>query len=212
MIRTVPGIRIVAPALLLAAAAAGAAPCDTREPLAGAAGGAGWLPPPFTAAQLREALLPGLEILVRTESPATGSFSRLMRVEAADEETVTISEHTVEVQMRGQLPDTTSTTTWESLRDHGCFPADRAVRERVTLATAFGQHEGWRYRLEDEALLLEFEFADDLPGLPVRWQRTEANMLLSSATQMRRSDQEEAEEEALAPEGFRPDGGAPPAP
>ncbi|MEM6702715.1 MAG: hypothetical protein AAF690_08435, partial [Acidobacteriota bacterium] len=61
-----------------------------------------------------------------------------------------------------------SEATWDDLRRHAIFPADRAKRERVRQTTPLGEDlEGWLYLHEGaDGTVSEFFFADAAPGSP----------------------------------------------
>lgn len=205
MMLTPPSWR--APALVVAAAlsslgvslAADAAPCDTLD-AAATASADGYLPPPFSADELREALLPGLEVLVRAESPVAGQFSRLLRVVAAAPDRVTLEETVLEPQARA-APAAAQRLTWEQLRDRACLPAASTTRERVTTGTPWGDLAGWRYRYrqEEDEVEIVLTFADELPGPPVATQRYQGEILLMAQRQTQRSDRPGAAGDETAP-------------
>lgn len=166
----------------LVATGASAQPCSTHP------ADVEYLEPPYTVEQLRGAMRPGLQVVVRSESPVAGNFNRRMVVEAANSESITLQESTLERPLRQAMPDTTVNASWAELRDHGCFPASATQRTRVTAPTPFGNLSAWRYEFEQGPLRLVLTFADALPGLPMSYQRFESGVLVLSSHQARRSD------------------------
>ena len=167
---------------LFTAGAAIADACDTR------ADDVEYLDPPYTAQELRAAMPAGLEVVMRTESPVAGNFSRHLVVEQVSDETVRMRETTLEEELQGAMPPSTVDATWAELRDHACFPAENTRRSRITARTPFGELAAWRYQFDQEPVRLVLTFADELPGLPVTYERFESGILVLSSHQAQRSD------------------------
>lgn len=173
---------LVAAATTLAPALAAAEPCDTRDATVD------YLEPPYSVAQLRRAMVAGLEVVMRVESPIAGTFSRRMVVEQAGAEGVSMRESTLEEEFRNRMPDTNVDASWDQLRDHACFPSAQTERSRVTAETPFGELAAWRYQVDQDSVRLVLTFADAMPGLPIAYERYEAGILVLSSTQAERSD------------------------
>jgi hypothetical protein len=154
-----------------AAAEAPAAPAAsppapaTPEPAATA------LPTPFTADQVRDGMPVGTELRFRLEAvgkPDTVS-EWSVRGNSADAATIAFRDLSAEGTPAEWVE---RSSTWTELQAHASFAPGTATRERGTFDTAAGRFEGWRYevRSTDEGLVVveTYEFADALPGPPVR--------------------------------------------
>lgn len=129
---------------------------------------------PFTAEQIRDEMVPGLRVLIRTTTPAGETVERWEVIET-DAESVEIEYSDVPDHGAGKGEAGSQRSRWTELRDHATFPAARARRERATMDTALGTFDGWLYRVpsEDGARQDEFFFADAVPGAPVMMRTLE---------------------------------------
>jgi hypothetical protein len=123
---------------------------------------------PFTADQIRDEMVVGSEITVRTRTRGREEFSR-WRVVAADDEGVDIEYTPVDADGNQVGDSAVQHSGWIELRDHASFPADRSTRKRAVMETALGELDGWLYTITDEevAAVSEFFFATEYPGAPV---------------------------------------------
>jgi hypothetical protein len=123
---------------------------------------------PFSAEQIRDEMVPGLRVLIRTTTPAGERVER-WDVVSADEDGVEIEYTKVSGDGADDGEAGSQRSRWAELRDHATFPAERSTRERITLETALGTFEGWLYHVasEDGTRTDEFFFADRIPGAPV---------------------------------------------
>ena len=158
-------------AVAIAALGLGCAGTEAPEAEPAAAVGSGEpasLETPFTADEIRDEWVEGLEITVRRWTPSAEAHERWTVVAAAD----------VGVDIAAQSVDAGGTavgepglrhSTWVELRDHAAFPADLAARERAVRDTAVGRLEGWLYTVDDPSsgTVNELFFAESLPGAPV---------------------------------------------
>lgn len=128
----------------------------------------GILEHPFTADQIRDEWVVGLEILIRRWTPEAEAFER-WTVVAADADGVDIESLPVDRDGHAIGSPTVRHSGWVELRDHATFPADSGRRERVVRPTPLGELEGWLYTVADPAggIETEFFFAESLPGAPI---------------------------------------------
>lgn len=130
------------------------------------------LPTPYSAEQIRDAFVEGLEYVLEVTTPRGVVATRTRVLESSAESVL------LEAQPLGENgePDgeaAEQTAEWTELRDHARFPAEVASRERATRETALGELEGWLYRAEaPDGSVSELFFADAYPGPPVEYLRT----------------------------------------
>ncbi|MEM7260964.1 MAG: hypothetical protein AAF488_03175 [Planctomycetota bacterium] len=132
------------------------------------------LPPPFSAAEIREAHPVGLVRIL--EYMATGDGSRRIRasVVEASEEHVTFREEQL-------LPDGSwsllqdNEYTWKELEGHASqFPTQSATIELETVEWLGSPTVTWRYTVSnaEQAVEMNLWFAVDQPGPPIRMVQT----------------------------------------
>lgn len=141
-------------------------PVSSRPPATGSK--PGHLPFPFTADQIRDEWVEGLEIRIRRWTPAAEAFET-WTVVGADDEGVEIESIVYGADGEAAGPPTVQRSTWTQLRDHAAFPAENATREAARRATPLGDHEGWLYTVIDPTTgaVNEFFFAESMPGAPL---------------------------------------------
>lgn len=124
---------------------------------------------PFSAEQIREEWVEGLELRVRRVTPEGETIERWKVVEA-DTDGATIEKTTVDTEGRIIGETRAQHSAWTELRDHASFPAAGSSRRRTVENTPLGKLEGWLYTIPDETAgtVSEFFFASSLPGAPVR--------------------------------------------
>ncbi|HSN54582.1 MAG TPA: hypothetical protein VLT32_07900 [Candidatus Sulfomarinibacteraceae bacterium] len=124
---------------------------------------------PFTAEEIRDEWVEGLEITVRRWTPSAEAFES-WAVVAADNAGVDIAAVRVDADGAPVGEPAARHSTWAELRDHAAFPADLAVRERMFRETPLGRFEGWLYTVDDPSsgTVNEFFFAESLPGAPLQ--------------------------------------------
>ncbi len=142
---------------------------------------------PFTAEQIRDEWIPGLTLVMKTDSPEGGALER-WTVVAAAAEGVEIRFQQIDAGGNPAGEPRVTRSGWAELRDHAKFPADRATREEVTRDTALGELEGWLYRVTDEAAgtVTEFFFATSLAGAPVEMRVTRDGQPVMALAQIER--------------------------
>lgn len=126
-------------------------------------------PAPYTADQIRDAMPVGTTLTMSVEEDGRTRYVD-MRVDAADAETVTLTQ----IERTDVVTQTdTRTHTWEELRSHGAFPtAALQITEEVVTVPA-GRFDVWTYTVTElgpdgAALEVKYAFAKRLPGPPVQ--------------------------------------------
>jgi len=146
-----------------------------------AAGADETLPTPYTAEQIRNAFRPGTSYTLTVESPQ-GVVATRTTVLAADLVQATLESRALGAAGEPAGEPEVEVRAWTELRDHARFPAGQARRERVRRSTAFGELEGWLYRVEGEGgARSELFFADRYPGPPLRFERVQGDTVLMRA-------------------------------
>jgi len=148
------------------------------------------LPTPFTAAQIRDGMPVGTALRFRLS--VAGQPDEVsewaVRGNTEADSTIAFREMSVEGTAGEWVEDT---TPWTELQSHAAFPAAAATRERGTWNTAAGTFEGWRYTVTDTSgetpVVRIFEFADALPGPPVRFVTSRGGEEVQSMVLLRHS-------------------------
>lgn len=126
---------------------------------------------PYTSDEIRDGWVEGLEIVMRRWTPEGAVRERWTVVEADDAGCVTRIERLGPDGLPAGEP-VSGRSSWDELRRHASFPAERAQRRWEDRETALGALEGWFYSVEDPdaGTVTEFFFADRYPGAPA-WMR-----------------------------------------
>jgi hypothetical protein len=127
-----------------------------------------FLETPFTADEIREEWVEGLQITVRRWTPSAEASER-WTVVAADDAGVDIAAVRLDAEGAPVGEPAARHSTWVELRDHAAFRADLAARERTLRETVLGRFEGWLYTVDDPSsgTVNELFFAEALPGAPL---------------------------------------------
>jgi len=138
---------------------------------------------PYTAAQIRDWNPPGSRIVFRIED--VGRPPVMQTIEFVDGDA---NRAVIEASVRneaGAILEVAERTerTWEELRDHGAFPADRTKRDAVEVDVPVGRLSCWLYSVtsvEDGVPTTRtFYFAKKRPGPPVRTETVQNGALVS---------------------------------
>lgn len=124
--------------------------------------GEAWLPTPFTAAQIRDAMPAGAFFRHRVLDEG-GEQITTWRVLEADDESVS-----VEYGVQGGPEPRPATHRWVELRDHARFSAPHTTWEPERIETPAGTFDCRRYTVTADGLVKRFWFAHAAPGAPVR--------------------------------------------
>lgn len=140
-----------------------------------------FLPTPFTAEQIGEAWREGYEMTLRVWTPQNEVWSKT-RVETWSRDSIETSEQEIDDAGSPRGEKSLSSSSWESLRDHARFLSSTTTRDRAEMDTPLGRLAGWLYTAEGtDGSISEFFFADDYPGPPVLFSRTQNEQMLFSA-------------------------------
>lgn len=136
--------------------------------------GAGLLPTPFTAAEIRAASGAGKTIRLLVEEPDGARYERVNRFSECDDEGATLERWRVAVDGGVDGEVSTARVTWIELQGHAAFPAGRTIVSEDVLELPIGRVECRRYdvRIDDsaDAATEIFWFATAHPGMPVRYE------------------------------------------
>lgn len=127
-----------------------------------------FLPRPYTSDELHAEWTPGFEVTFRRWSVDTGESFEGMRVREAGPDGVVIDGFVIDAVSRRRTPAKGERVSWSELRDRHTYPSDRVTRDEVTIDTALGRLDCWRYRDADGEVVSDYLFAKRLPGPPVR--------------------------------------------
>ncbi|KQR53342.1 hypothetical protein ASF88_00090 [Leifsonia sp. Leaf336] len=128
----------------------------------------GLAPTPFTAAEIRAGCPVGRVSIVRTPD-GLGSI----RFASDDEEGAWIEETALDERGEAAGPVERERSTWLELQEHAAFPAESTSIDRAELNGPLGTLPCLRYTVRRGEAVLVFWFAVDLPGMPIRVERTE---------------------------------------
>lgn len=125
------------------------------------------LPTPFTAAQIRDAYVPGLRTVHRMTEGDAVSW-RASTVLGADEERVSIEfQGLTDAGQRVGEPELGS-FAWTELREHASFAAGATEVAEEEVTVPFGTVACRKYVVREGPKVKTFWFAPDLAGPPVR--------------------------------------------
>ena len=125
-------------------------------------------PTPFSAAEIRDAFVPGLELRSLITRAGAEPYILARRNLSADAdggayEVWTESPEGVALTEREQ-----GRATWLELQEHASMPADATTIDPVEIDLPMGRFEGRRYTRVSGDTVDTFWFAMSLPGAPVR--------------------------------------------
>ena len=144
----------------------------------------GTLPTPFTAEEIRKGCPVGRTIHLRVEAPGRPPTHRVNVFVECDEEGALISrsEATPEGEATGEVESDRS--SWLELQRHASFPESRTTVTEDVIDSAMGRLDCLRYTYVEQATVVDYWFARDLPGMPVRVVSTTSGTVLSEVTMM----------------------------
>lgn len=150
------------------------------------------LPTPYSADEIRDEWVEGFTVEMLRTVP-DGEVRERWAVVAADDDGVDIRFNALDADGQPAGEGVVRHSSWEELRDHASFPADRAERERSTRETPLGVLDGWLYTVHDPdaGTVTRFFFADSLPGAPVWMEVTRDGEPELTLEQVKRSRPEE---------------------
>lgn len=131
---------------------------------------AGLLPTPFTADEIRAALRGGAVIRIRTDAPDGTVTERINRFSDGDDVGAILTIHPAAAPGAA----VSKRVTWRELQAHAAFPAELTTVTTETVAHPLGRLECLRYDVRDDDGDTVFWFALAHPGMPVRYETTDA--------------------------------------
>ena len=139
---------------------------DTRDPHVLDPGHA---PTPFTADEIRIGCPSGRTIRLRVEVEGETSFQRVSRFADCDESGATLERFGLSLDSAPLGETETNRVTWLDLQAHASFPAAITTIEPDRIETAIGELDCLRYTVRDGSTDNVFWFANDVPGMPIRY-------------------------------------------
>jgi hypothetical protein len=143
---------------------------------------------PFTAEQIRDAMVEGLviEVFQRTDS---GEARQRWTVITSNADGVDLEYAILDESGAVVGQPQIERSSWIALRDHASFPASTSTRETITRDTALGRLDGWLYTTHDDAVKARTEafFATSFPGAPVEMTAWNGETVVAEMRQLTRS-------------------------
>ncbi len=129
------------------------------------------LPPPFTADQIRDAMVEGLRLTLHMRTEGGEQWER-WTVLSNDDEGVEIEFAPVDEEGFVTGYPRKERHAWTELRDHAKFSPDFGRREPASRTTRLGTFDGWTYVVlaPVEGTVTELFFAHDFPGPPLAFE------------------------------------------
>ncbi|MEN2741776.1 hypothetical protein ABCS02_28660 [Microbacterium sp. X-17] len=135
----------------------------------------GLAPTPFTAAEIRAGCPEGRVSVVRHPDRLVA-----IRFAEGDDEGAWIEDTPLDEEGRPAGEVERERSTWLELQEHAAFPAEHTTIDRVELLGPLAQRRCLRYRVRRGDATLVFWFAVDLPGMPIRVDRCEGGVTLTT--------------------------------
>lgn len=144
----------------------------------------GTLPTPFSAAEIRDATVDGMTLLLRTTPHSGPAQYRRTTFVKCDRDGALRSFAPADAGGTVTAEPEQAYSTWAELQGHAVFDEAHAARRRETRDTALGTLECWRYDVEDEDGPATFWFALRYPGMPVVYETRDSRGVVESRTEM----------------------------
>jgi len=129
----------------------------------------GQAPTPFTADEIRTGCPTGRTIRLRVDVDGETSFQRVSRFADCDESGATLERYGLSLHGAPLGKPEANRVSWLDLQAHASFPAEATTIEPERIETAIGELDCLRYTVREDATDEVFWFAQDLPGMPVRY-------------------------------------------
>ncbi|QNE36484.1 hypothetical protein [Leifsonia shinshuensis] len=131
----------------------------------------GLAPTPFSAAEIRAGCPAGRVSIVRTPDGLTA-----IRFAEGDDDGAWIEDTPLDETGKPSGPVERERSTWLELQEHAAFPVEHTRIDRCELLGPLEQRRCLRYTVRRGEATLVFWFAVDLPGMPIRVERTEGGV------------------------------------
>lgn len=141
-------------------------------------------PYPYSAAQIRAANPEGTQLLYRVAALGSQPVLRRMTFIATDTEGATIENQTTGLHGEPIGGVNAKYSSWQALRGHASFPAQRTTRTEVTCEVAAGKYECWKYVVDEGVgqngleAVSRYWFAHSKPGPPVLMETDHSGVLV----------------------------------
>lgn len=130
----------------------------------------GTLPTPFSAADIRDATVDGLTLVIKSTPREGDPTLRRTTFVACDDQGVLRSFVPIDATGAEQAEVETAYATWPELQGHAVFDEASATRVEETRQTRLGIFECLRYDVRDDDGVSVFWFAHDHPGMPLVYE------------------------------------------
>ncbi|MCH8250843.1 MAG: hypothetical protein IID36_00165 [Planctomycetes bacterium] len=129
-------------------------------------------PPPFSAAQIREATRVGRTYRFRIEGPDAPTGYRRMRFTSVTDEGCTMEVTSLDLNDSSLGEPRVAQYSWDELVQHAAWPKAATEITDVDIETPLGKKACWLYTVRETRdgsdVVTRAWFATDLPGAPVR--------------------------------------------
>lgn len=129
----------------------------------------GQAPTPFTADEIRAGCPDGRTIRLQVDLAGEPPLLRMSRFYDGDESGTTLERSALSADGSPLGEPEPGRVTWRELQEHASFPADATSVAPERIETAIGELDCLRYTVLDGSTEQVLWFADDLPGMPVRY-------------------------------------------
>jgi hypothetical protein len=139
-------------------------------------------PTPFSAAQIRDAFVPGRIVRSRIVMRGAEPVVRVRRHVRADADAGVYAFWTEGPDGQPIDEPEEAPSNWLELQGHASMPIETTTIEPVTIEIPMGTYEGLLYTRVDGDTIDRFWFATERPGAPVRMEETVGGELVYSST------------------------------
>ena len=142
----------------------------------------GHAPTPFTADEIRIGCPTGRTIRLRVDLEGEASFQRVSRYVDCDQTGATLERFGLTLDGAPLGETEADRVTWLELQAHASFPAEITTIDPDRIDTAIGELDCLRYTVRDGSADNVFWFADDVPGMPIRYLTREDGRVVSTVS------------------------------
>lgn len=144
----------------------------------------GTLPTPFSAAEIRDATVNGMTLLLRTTPHSGPAQYRRTTFVKCDRDGALRSFAPADAGGTVTAEPEQAYSTWAELQGHAVFDTSAASRTIETRETALGTLECWRYDVSDEDGESTYWFALRYPGMPVVFETRDGRGVVVALTEV----------------------------
>lgn len=139
-------------------------------------------PPPYTAAQIKEATHVGRKYTFKIEVPDEPSQLQVMEFTAVTAEGATLKQSTLNEDKTPAGEPVEDQVTWADLESHAHFPKATTRVSEEELTVPAGSFPCKVYRVTEEEVVNTFWFAKSLPGAPIKVEMREGDKVVFTMT------------------------------